>query len=270
MSRYNKRTTFLRSFSIRNAFEKSNKFNGFTLAEVLVTLGIIGIVAAMTLPTIIQKQQEKITVTKVKEAYSIISQAYFRASEDKGGDISTWDCARDTTIAGGACVVDEFKKFLSIIKDRENSPTANIPYSLNLKQNTAYYHKNLYSITLSNGFILKFHNAYSGCKTYENWNVPEIEKFACSIFVDINGEKQPNALGRDTFVFKLHKNTVSPAGNATEPYYNFQRTCRTNVTNEFWDGGVNGMSCAGWVIAHENLDYLHCTGLSFNGKTKCK
>lgn len=35
------------------------KFKGFTLAEVLITLGIIGVVAAMTLPALIQKQQKK-------------------------------------------------------------------------------------------------------------------------------------------------------------------------------------------------------------------
>lgn len=40
---------------------------GFTLAETLVTLGIIGIVTAMTLPSIVQKHQEKVTVSKLKK-----------------------------------------------------------------------------------------------------------------------------------------------------------------------------------------------------------
>ena len=243
----------------------------FTLAEVLITLGIIGIVAAMTLPAIIQKQQEKVTVTKVKEAYSIISQAYFRAIEENGGDISTWDCAKYTTVTGGACVVDEFKKFLNFISDREERPNDSIPYSLNLQpiNNNAHY-KNLYSLTLANGFILKFASSYHSCDTYKNWDVAEIEKFRCAIYVDINGEKGPNALGRDVFTFKIHKNTISPAGNVTEPYYYFDRVCKINAQNEFWDGGVNGMSCTGWVIANENLDYLHCIGLSYKGNTKCK
>ena len=41
----------------------------FTLAEVLITLGIIGVVAAMTIPTLMQKYYEKQTVAKLKETY---------------------------------------------------------------------------------------------------------------------------------------------------------------------------------------------------------
>ena len=57
---------------------------GFALAEVLITLGIIGIVAAMTLPALVQKNQEKVTVTKLKKVYSILSQAYQFAVNDYG------------------------------------------------------------------------------------------------------------------------------------------------------------------------------------------
>lgn len=45
--------------------------NGFTLAEVLITLGIIGVVAAMTMPTLIQKNQDKELISRIKKTYSM-------------------------------------------------------------------------------------------------------------------------------------------------------------------------------------------------------
>lgn len=48
----------------------------FTLAEVLITLGIIGVVAAMTIPTLIQKHQKKVVISKLQKASSTIGQAY--------------------------------------------------------------------------------------------------------------------------------------------------------------------------------------------------
>lgn len=51
------------------------KKKAFTLAEVLITLGIIGVVAAITMPVLINKYQEIVTVTKVKKFYSLMSQA---------------------------------------------------------------------------------------------------------------------------------------------------------------------------------------------------
>ena len=243
--------------------------SAFTLAEVLITLGIIGIVAVMTLPAIIQKQHEKVTIAQVKTAYSMLSQAYFRAVEENGGDISTWGCSlSDDTHEGGLCVMDRFAKFLNVVSSiRDGSDS--VPYSLNLKPNTNQYYTNLHSLKLSNGFIVKFKQSGWSCKTYENWDVSEIEKVSCSIYIDVNGEKSPNALGRDVFQFKIHKQTVSPLGNQTEPYYRFWNTCKIDTSNEFWDGGVNGMSCAGWVVANENMDYLHCSGLDWDRKTKC-
>lgn len=65
------------------------KSRGFTLAEVLITLGIIGIVAAMSIPTIMSKIYEKRTVTQLKAAQSILSQA-IKASEDEYGDAPSW------------------------------------------------------------------------------------------------------------------------------------------------------------------------------------
>lgn len=60
---------------------------GFTLAEVLITLGIIGVVAAMTIPNLITAHQKKVTVTKLQRAISILNQAY-RLSYEENGDAS--------------------------------------------------------------------------------------------------------------------------------------------------------------------------------------
>ena len=58
---------------------------GFTLAEVLITLGIIGIVAAMTIPTLIAEQQKKQTVAKLQRALGIMNQAYRLAYDEVSG-----------------------------------------------------------------------------------------------------------------------------------------------------------------------------------------
>ena len=66
------------------AFKKA-----FTLAEVLITLGIIGVVAAMTIPTLINAQQEKATITKLKKTYSVLQQALLSAQQEYG-DVPSW------------------------------------------------------------------------------------------------------------------------------------------------------------------------------------
>ena len=69
---------------------------GFTLAEVLITLGVVGVVAAMTLPSLIKKYDEMVTVNRVKQTYSILSQAYLRAVQDND-DPKLWDIGLENT-----------------------------------------------------------------------------------------------------------------------------------------------------------------------------
>ena len=61
--------------------KKHNQF-GFTLAEVLITLAIIGVVAAMTLPTLIQNKQDKELIVRTKKLYSDLSNALVLAQKD--------------------------------------------------------------------------------------------------------------------------------------------------------------------------------------------
>ena len=56
---------------------------GFTLAEVLVTLGIIGVVSAMTVPTLMQNYQRKSYVTQLHKVYNEFQQAAVMYMNDK-------------------------------------------------------------------------------------------------------------------------------------------------------------------------------------------
>ena len=69
----------------------------FTLAEVLITLGIIGIVAAMTIPTLISKYTEKQTVTHLIKVYTTLSNA-FQMVNAEYGPISTWGLKNTTSV----------------------------------------------------------------------------------------------------------------------------------------------------------------------------
>lgn len=64
---------------------KTTKNIAFTLAEVLITLGIIGIVAALTIPNIIAGYRKKVVETRLAKLYSSINQA-IKISEIKNGD----------------------------------------------------------------------------------------------------------------------------------------------------------------------------------------
>ena len=66
---------------------------GFTLAEVLITLGVIGVVAALTIPGLLGRYNEKSTVSRLKKVNSVLNQAFMLAVE-KYGPIENWDSCR--------------------------------------------------------------------------------------------------------------------------------------------------------------------------------
>ena len=72
---------------------EDNRFSAFTLAEVLVTLGIIGVVAAMTMPVLIQKHQKMVLKQQFKKSYSVMQQAYQKVYADLGYNLECyyWD-----------------------------------------------------------------------------------------------------------------------------------------------------------------------------------
>ena len=84
----------------------------FTLAEVLITLGIIGVVAALTIPSIVSHFRKKEVETKVAHFYSVMNQAIAQSEVENGPKDTWW---QNFSCSGGAysekCLQDFFENF---------------------------------------------------------------------------------------------------------------------------------------------------------------
>lgn len=220
---------------------------GFTLAEVLITLGIIGVVAALTLPSLIQNYKEKATVTAVKESYSIFAQALKMVTIDNP-DLSALTDSSLSAKENSQIMFNEISKHIKKVKscDVDKKCMGNT-YYLNLnneKVSNWDTYNNLVTGVLANGtsfWILSLPASISGEETY-----------AGQIGIDINGNKRPNKFGVDFFWFTFNKNGELFAGRGQGSggtYWN----CELSPSNSNWS---NGYGCSEWIITHENMDYL--------------
>ncbi|MBP3925053.1 type II secretion system protein [bacterium] len=105
--------------------ERVKSKNAFTLAEVLITLGIIGIVAAMTLPALIQNHKKHVVETRLKKFYSTMNQAVAR-SKAENGDVQNWfediyGTSTDVRQKRDEYFIQYIGKYLNIIKTEERS-----------------------------------------------------------------------------------------------------------------------------------------------------
>ena len=221
----------------------------FTLAEILIVVGIIGIIAQMTIPQLVADFQVRSTVTALKKAHSTISQAYTLAVQENGTP-DTWGLTVDSV--GAQLFLNIFAPYLRITKNCGTGPGCfpNLTYKDIKGSDYAYW--DLFTdrarAQLFDGTLIMFNtnSATSGSLG--------------QIYVDINGAKAPNQLGKDFFYFRLYKDKVVPAGSPiTEGNQAFVDNCMNNY----------GFGCAAWVIYNENMDYLKCDDLSWDGKTKC-
>lgn len=83
---------------------------GFTLAEVLITLGIIGIVAALTIPALISNYRKNVVVERLKKFYTVMNQAVIEATVEYG-DWHQWDVSEDKPL-----IEYYLKNYLKLLK----------------------------------------------------------------------------------------------------------------------------------------------------------
>lgn len=244
----------------------------FTLAEVLITLGVIGVVAAMTLPSLIQKHNEKVIVNQLKKVYSTFAQAY-KMAEAQNGPLEDYLAQATNTGEGSQALMNYFAPYLNIGKNcglsaRKGCFPPEVKY---LRLNGSTYgvldnSTDRSKGTLSDGASFAFFaNSYGADACKKSFGTGPLEGKACgSIYVDVNGRKNPNIQGIDYFSFSITSETILPdGGQYSIDTDSFEGGCKDKKTHQGW-------GCAAWVIVNENLDYLHCDDLDWNTKTKCK
>ena len=254
------------------AVSNSHRKAAFTLAEVLITLGIIGVVAAMTLPTLINKYQEKVTVTKVKKFYSILSQGYQFAVQEygepeywgmTGRDAGSSYEEEETYNAANAILIrNRLLKNLKKVQNCDNAKNqsacgmGDAYYQLNGVRNDEIMSssaKTSSSLMVDGGAVMVIANPNG-----QSRGTGVLSKTYAIIYLDTNGPKPPNTYGKDLFMFYLTNKNIIPVGTENETWWTFN-TCT-----------IYGAGCTAWVIYNENMDYLKCTDLSWNGKKKCR
>lgn len=208
---------------MKNCLHKFKIFkNGFTLAEVLITLVVIGVVAALTIPTAINKMQDQERKTQFAKAYSSFSQAlrktvmndfygYVRCAYYWDVSTGSYDFSKTET-SDCRAFYNAFAKNLSVQKVCKGNSLADgcIPVykSINPSSGCSGFSENNvnnvnYSYVLSDGQIIITYGAGGG---------------ALFLF-DINGHKGPNAYGKDLFAVNIANRSDNLSGYYLEPKY---------------------------------------------------
>lgn len=191
---------------------------GFTLAEVLITLAIIGIIATLTIPSLVANVQQQQYITKYKKIYSTFAQAETSIINEYG-PIDTL-CTPTGWTVDTNCIMDKFAEKLSVVKKcsgntaytngcwhwLNSGPEINPLYSMNGTVNFLW--GNSYpGLILSDGTLVHFFGGRAACDN----------SFECvTVAVDVNAFSSPNTIGKDVFFLEIHKNSISPYGTITD------------------------------------------------------
>jgi prepilin-type N-terminal cleavage/methylation domain-containing protein len=240
-----------------NFLNSIKKLHAFTLAEVLITLGVIGVVSALTLPSVITNYKKQQTVNQLKATYSIISQAV-KASEVDNGTIDTWDIPNTNRGNDSYNYGKEFSEkyllpYLKIARTCKYKTTECFPdveYYLDGNRNDYFSgaSNNTYNFVLSNGTVIGVWPRGSFVEVY----------------IDLNGKRKPNKFGIDAFDIVIVKTAFqSIYGKFTKAGVYFygsgydRNTLKTSGYPCAKSGSLTGLYCGalimqdGWKIADD-------------------
>lgn len=194
------------------------KVPAFTLSEVLLVLSVIGVVAALTVPTLVQKVSDVQYKVAWKQAFSDFSQATSRLIQDNGGSLKN-------TFTNSDNLRDRYLPYLQYVKTcPEGATNGGNCFVSGIKyfDGTSCVDWGGSGMILNNGSWVKF----------ELWDTPCLRTSgtltACGIIdIDINGPKPPNTWGKDIFRAWVQEDSLKPMGSQGDS------TSHNCITNGF-------------------------------------
>ncbi len=163
---------------------------GFTLAEVLITLGIIGVVAAMTFPILLGKYKKVVATTQLKKIYAILMNAYYM-SEEENGESEYWVYPMSHEGEHNNTNQDRIMKFYNTYY----SPYLNFDITISIRDDRTYefYNFNHVPTTFKSDAKVQVKSPDGMCIYL--WANNQFFVFTA----DLNCESGPNVVGTDIF-----------------------------------------------------------------------
>lgn len=246
---------------------------GFTLAEVLITLGIVGVVASMTLPTLNNNVQKQSYEAGAKKAYNIISNAVGMYMVDQGTDDLTETPLYNNQDGLRAFVNKYFRVSMDCGNRYYNSNGASCFakefYSMNRSSKSDISKAQcMQVVALADSMAMCFdsgpiEDAAAGEDTNGDGVVDENDKVVSNnasfddgtpliIEVDINGPNGPNVTGRDVFSYVVNRNGLvgskqEDCGTTTE---NARKACIEKYTKNAWPMPIGLLQYYGWKMKY--------------------
>lgn len=184
------------------------KKKAFTLSEVLVTLVIIGVVAALTLPSVMQDTRGKEYAVKLQKANSVLAQSFNMMSKNSGYGNGNYKFLSDPNFN----FLDEFAKTVNVAKRCNNESGCFASSYKTLANGTNEVTGAKDSLITTDGMAYNF---ISG-GTREGLSAEDQAKCIGRIAVDVNSVAEPNMFGIDTFFFAVVKGKgIVPLGKDT-------------------------------------------------------
>lgn len=232
-------------------------YKGFTLAEILITLLVIGVVAAVAVPAVITETQEAGTAVVVKKYQGLIEQVTMQISMEYSGNVMKSPLYSNADYANGW---NAFKKYLVLAKDCNTTGQDCLANGFYKYLNgTNFQNKNslLYGKgVLNDGCTIEFQAKVYCAMNRSTSNTGPLYNSNCSLItIDINGTKPPNQMGRDNFTWYILKNgSVYPTGALDDVYAGCDPSS-TDVTGDSNGAPGNGSGCTAKVLQEGKISY---------------
>lgn len=233
---------------------------GFTLAETLLALAIVGVVAAMTIPMLVNSHQKQVCAASLSAAVSDMENALSAMIMSEGVDVLT-----ETAFYNAESVSDSSEALQNHFELQKSTETPSSFYnSITVKDlngsKTDLITGNTYFSKKGVLYIFKVNSDNSGMSDAEALaSGTNLSKKVYDLVIDVNGSKKPNIVGRDIFGFAIGEDGhLFPYGG--KDYAKYSGTGTWNESGGDYscmDGAtVSGWGCTARLIEHVyKMDY---------------